>query len=288
MFKCFVEDSGKEALDSPVFVLSSWTARVDDWERFSDAWDTSLSANNPRSLGYNKGHRYFRHHDAVTQKDCFAGFSPQEAALKTTNLAWLLVGLRVAGISVVVPHDEYREFVKNKAIIRRGKLRPEQKHPFYIAFAHLVPRIHALHYHSGFMDKIDFIFDGDKTDRALRDCIRTFGNIKYDFKDEIWYPLMGEMIPGDDKELAPLQAADMLAGQMRKSIVELGVQPLIKLWEDNQVKVHSEYIDQAKLEAWSSRFNQDLATDILTRIKDEREGRVPPRVMSGRREKKKP
>jgi len=286
MFRCFVEDSGKEAIDSPAFVLSSWTARVDDWERFSDAWEISLGADNPKPLGYHKGYRYFRHHDAVTQEACFAGFTPQEAALKTTSLAWLLVGMRVAGISVLVPHGEHKAYVKDKAITRRGKMRPEQKHPFYIAFTHLVPLIHALHYHSGFRDKIDFIFDGDKTDRALRDCIREFGSVKEDYKNEIWYPLMGEIIPGDDKELAPLQAADMLAGQLRKTIVESEVQPIIKLWEDNRVKVHGEYIGQPKLEAWSSRFNQGLATDVLTRIKDEREGRLPPRVMSKRREKK--
>lgn len=195
MFKCFVEDSGKEAVDSPAFVLSSWTARADDWERFSDVWNTSLGANNPKPLGYHKGYRYFRHHDAVTQETCFTGFTPQEAALKTVSLAWLMVGMRVAGISIVVPHNEYKEFVKDRAITRRDKIRSEQKHPFYIAFSHLVPLIHALHYHSGFRDKIDFIFDGDKTDKALRDCIREFGCLRDDFKDEIWYPLWERLDP---------------------------------------------------------------------------------------------
>lgn len=150
----------------------------------------------------------------------------------------------------------------------------------------MVPTVHALHYHAGFRDKIDFIFDGNKTDKALRDCIAVYHDIKEGFKDEIWYPIMGEMVPGDDKELAPLQAADMYAGQLRQSIMQGGIQGAIKLWNDNGVKMVGENVGQEKLEKWSRDMNEETATKRLTKIKDEREN-PKLRVMSKRRVKKK-
>lgn len=139
MFRFFVDDSGKEPDSSPAFILAGWMARVDDWEHLSDAWEISISANNPKPLGYNKGYRYFSNNEATGQTGCFAGFTPREAALKTANLAHLIVGMnpRIAGFTVTVPHEEHQAIVKNRAITKRGgDVRLEQKLPFYIAFTH--------------------------------------------------------------------------------------------------------------------------------------------------------
>jgi len=261
-------------------------ARVDDWERFSDAWEVSINADNPKPLAYHKGHKYFSNHDATGQVGCFAGFTAQEAAAKTVNLAHLVIGLnpRIAGFAVTIPHELHQKLVVNTAVRKRGTvIRPEQRLPFYIAFSHLVPMIHALHYHSGFRDKVDFIFDGNKTDKGLRDCIAVYDGIKESFEGEGWYSLMGEITPGDDKELAPLQAADMYAGQLRQSFMAGETRGTIRLWEDNRVKMAGQYIDQSKLEKWSREQNEEAATRILTTIKKHREN---PPVMSKRRVKK--
>jgi len=203
----------------------------------------------------------------------------------------LVLGLspRIAAFTTTIPHDLHQKYVVDTAISRRGKLgklKPIQKLPFYIAFSHLVPTVHALHYHQGFRDRVDFIFDGDKTDKGLRDCIAVYDAIKDDFKDEPWYPLMGEIIPGDDKELPPLQVADMFAGHLRLSIMSGRAEGAIKLWEENGVKIACQYVGQDKLEKWAQGQNEESVTKILTRIKEERENPRPP-VMSTRRIKNK-
>jgi hypothetical protein len=252
MFRFFVDDSGKEPHDSPAYILAGWMSRVDTWDIFSDAWDRWLVDDNPKPLEYHKGHRYFSNREAMSQTGCFAGFTVQEAAEKTANLAWLIVTVSpgIAGFTVTVPHDEYATFVKQQAVIRRGKLRLEQKLPFYIAFVHMLSSIHSMHYHGGSKDKVDFIFDGDKTDTALRECIGIYYDIKENSKHEPWYPIMGEMMHGDDKDLPPLQAADLFAGQLRQSIMLADTVGAIKLWEQNNVKILGQYIGKDKLEQW--------------------------------------
>jgi hypothetical protein len=264
MFRCFVDDSGRD-YKGPALVLGAWVARVDDWDAFSDVWDARL--------GLGKSIKYFKHTEAYTQTGCFAGFTEQEAAEKMVGLAQVLIGRPVAGFTCVVPQDEFNAYVKDEAIQRRGKISRELKDPFYIAFSELVPVIHAVHYHSGIRDRIDFVIDGNKSDKALRRCIDVFRDLKEEFKEHPWHPLMGEIIPGDDKDLLPLQAADLLAGQTRRCLVDLDVTPILKMYERSHVPVFGLYVGKDKLTKWREGFNKNQATDILTAIKNEREAK---------------
>lgn len=82
---------------------------------------------------------------------------------------------------------------------------------------------------------------------------------------------MGTIVPGDDKELMPLQAADLLAGKTRKSAIEDRLQPLFEVWRD-RVPVLFKVIDQKDLENFVAPFNVGEATNVLDAIKKAQDG----------------
>src|SRR5215217_4629362 len=101
MFRCFVDDSGRDGR-SPKTIAAGWVARCDDWERFTDAWQISLEAdNNPKALKSDEqGRLYFKYSEAVSKQKCFEGFTSEEAALKAVNLAHLFIGIPMVGYVV--------------------------------------------------------------------------------------------------------------------------------------------------------------------------------------------
>jgi hypothetical protein len=57
--------------------------------------------------------------------------------------------------------------------------------------------------------------DGDKTDKAAGDMIEIFKYVKEQTKGEPHNAVIGDIFQRSAKDLAPLQLADMLAGQIR-------------------------------------------------------------------------
>lgn len=76
----------------------------------------------------------------------------------------------------------------------------------------------------------------------------------------VCYPIMGTVVPGDDKELKPLQAADFLAGQARVGKVH-NIYPtplrmmanahLISYHEMDAKYLKEQFIDRSNEKAWS-------------------------------------
>lgn len=286
-YTCFVDDSGGDGR-SPVFVLGAWIARCDAWEKFSDAWEVSLQGP-PKPLSIHKGKRYFRHHDAKNLKACFAKFTPQQAALKTVNLAWLVHPFQphMLGYTVTVPLDQHKAIVQDRAVLKRGQINRVHKNPFYLAFQQLVPDVYESYWNQGLRDPVDIIVDGDgKTDKAFNDMKAIFADVKERTKGEPHYVVMGDIFQRSAKDLAPLQLADMLAGQTRLKHIDWTQAGVLYLWRRHEIQIHNETISRQLMKAWAETMNATIATRVLTRIKINREN-PKPRVMSKRRVKKK-
>jgi hypothetical protein len=82
---------------------------------------------------------------------------------------------------------------------------------------------------------------------------------------------MGTVVPGDDKELPALQAADMLAGQVRRERINQTRPMALQLWESQKVPVLGYNISRKDFDNFVGDFNVGLATDILAKIQAERE-----------------
>jgi len=279
---CYVDDSGGDGR-SAVFFLGAWVTRVGVWERFSDAWDLLLNA--PRPLKKHKGKQYFRHTDVITRTACFKGFTEQEAAHKTVSLAGLLIAIRadVVGFRVNIPLADFTELVQDKAIVVRNKIHLSQRNPLYLALMHLIPAIYISQHQLGVRDVIDIIVDGDKTDKALSDMRIIFNNAKQSFQSQPWYPLLGDMYPRSAKDLAPLQASDMLAGQTRKGLMDKQEAPITRYWREGKVPIWATTVNRSTMKKWSEQMNEALSTDRLIAITD----KGKPQVISKRRVKKK-
>ena|SRR5688572_17803142 len=74
MFRCFIDDSGKNPSE-PVFVLGAWCGTVSAMEGLSEAWDVVLKQ--PPRIDY------YRHTEAAARVGSFKNFSVHQATSKT-------------------------------------------------------------------------------------------------------------------------------------------------------------------------------------------------------------
>jgi hypothetical protein len=193
MFRGFFDESNRNAADVK-FILAGWTASVEEWEKFSGAWQNCLSQN-PRI-------KYFKTYEANNPSGQFLKIGVEDSKQKRVALAEIISKHKVRGYIATADH----------AILgnRPKKLRKLAGTRIYDwAFIALITTVIIDLLERGEREKIDFVFDACK---ELRACIES-----YEKQRAVWPPSMrsvaGEAIPGDDRELAGLQAADLLAGE---------------------------------------------------------------------------
>jgi hypothetical protein len=170
--------------------------------------------------------------------------------------------LRVTALRIGIP---------SRAALRgRNRSRDYFRGPFYIAFHSLFGMILGIHSerYPDRIDRIDFIFDGKRGSNATSRCIaihelvRQSATPPYDL-------LMGTAVPGDDKEILPLQAADLLAGQYRMfcqyAPYDKMPAPLSVL--NDHVPIYSVALNEEMLLPFISQVNMFTATKILRDVK---------------------
>src|SRR3989304_2601382 len=70
--RTFIDESGtEEPAPRDVFMMGGWLANVETWERFSDDWH--------KELGKSPAIAYFKHWEAKSLSDQFAGWSGTDA-----------------------------------------------------------------------------------------------------------------------------------------------------------------------------------------------------------------
>jgi hypothetical protein len=194
MMRGFFDESNKNANDIH-FLLTGWTATVEEWEQFTEAWSQCLAA--VPSI------KRFKWSEANGLNEEFARFSRKAADEKKLALANVIATHPLRGYIVSAPHAMLAGKPKELKKLMASRI-------FDWAFMALIPTVINDRLERGeLIGKIDFIFDGCT---ELRACIES-----YERERVKWPPSMqqiaGEVIPGDDHELAGLQAADFLAGE---------------------------------------------------------------------------
>jgi hypothetical protein len=195
MIRGFFDESNRNPNEIHL-LITGWTATVEEWERFTKAWGLCLSES--------PSIRYFKLSEANGLSGEFARFNRKAADAKKIALA-----------KVISTHD-LRGYVSSaKHKILAGKPKELKKmmttRVYDWVFMDIVVCVLDDHQLRGVSEaKIDFIFDACT---ELRACIES-----YDKEKVTWalpmQRIAGQIIPGDDKELAGLQAADFLAGEI--------------------------------------------------------------------------
>jgi Protein of unknown function (DUF3800) len=212
MPKVFVDESYDQ---QKIFLMCAWMARAEEWELFSDAWDRELRADKPIE--------YFKNHEAAILDEQFRGWKEAERDAKVLALAKIIAKYELTGFigGIHLPNFNsiFAGSIVPKKVLRSIVTFTEPYHwgcqciiSGVLGYQDLVAKNHS--------EQVDFVFDNGV--KALDDCIANYPKLLAVLPPTA-QAIAGTVIPGDDKKIAALQAADLLAGQMLQEIREGGV-----------------------------------------------------------------
>jgi hypothetical protein len=218
MYKTFIDDSGNDP-SAFSFTLAGWVAETAEWERFSDDWQNTLRT--PPEI------KFFKHHEAKSQTGQFKDWTPSNAEQKILDLAGVIARHENYGVVTGMRHEVLTKLLETSipsAKVLRSVLHVNR--PYDFCFHTMTSTVIQRQLHLGYADKVDFIFD--KGDPAFASCAEIYRQWT-----EIAPPAMsaiaGTVTEGNDLSLMPLQAADLLAGQIGVNIRLGRPEPPLKL-----------------------------------------------------------
>lgn len=193
-----------ESSDDRVYTVAGFMTTAESWKPFSADWEATLKTDPKIS--------HFKMHGVLTSKTnrVFKNYSKQQRIDKTESLISVLnthlsAKTDLAG-SVVMDVKAYKEILE-------PILSPKLRNPYLWCFQGIL-----VGYSSWIREilpgqKTDFVFDDNK--KEFRDALKLYKRVA-DLPPFVESkPYVGTIEPGDDKTVMPLQAADMLAGQVR-------------------------------------------------------------------------
>ena len=262
MIKCFVDDSGNHDPD-PYFILAGWTGTMATWDQFADDWEKELAK--PKAIDY------YKHSEAAGRSGCFEKFTTYEATQKTIDMSMVIATYHIYPFVITVPRAQFKTSVVGKVIkARREKINRRVANLFPAAFGRFIPFVFQKHYELGVEEQIDFIFDSGKSDKALREAITVYGAIKKSINGDPTNPfnqLAGEVVPGNDKDVMPLQAADLLAGQIRRELINNSTPVGLNMWRTHGKEIWRYDLSETDMESFAGKMNIAIATDHLEKVR---------------------
>src|SRR6266487_4807420 len=195
MFRGFFDESNRNPSEG-LFILAGWTARVEDRERFTQDWQECLERK--------PSIKYFKTYEANHQTGEFYKLNDADAKEKKLALSEIISRHRVRGYIATANYT-----ILNGKPEKLSKLMGTRIYDW--AFIAIVTYVLGDHLDRGEnSEKVDFVFDGCS---ELRACIESYEETRNNKFTPAMRLIAGEIIPGDDKKLAGLQAADILTGE---------------------------------------------------------------------------
>ncbi|MGI8962223.1 MAG: DUF3800 domain-containing protein [Bryobacteraceae bacterium] len=195
MWKAYFDESGSDAA-SRYFLLAGYISDIDHWISLSDEWEEALAG--PPKL------EYFKMTEAFQLRDQFAGWTERQRDNHIDRLRAIIQSHCLLGSGVAMPKDLYDRHV-------RGHIPKKYDNQYYASF------VTSLDFLADMMNRleqtgpIDFVFDQQNIEPRVRELFDEFKTSSHSYRT-----LVGEIDFRDDKNVLPLQAADMLAWRMRE------------------------------------------------------------------------
>jgi hypothetical protein len=190
----FVDDSGSGG-DSPYYVLAGYSADKSTWESFWADWQGVLDLS-PKL-------NYFKMSEAESLKGQFLNFTRSDRDARLAKFIDVILNHDLFEASVAIKDVDYREVLY--PVLDRG-----HASPYYCAFIGMATALSGRYRHSGSDEIVHFIFD---TQGAMEDkMLRLYDTFRGDFRH--WK--LGSVEYRSDKDVLPLQAADLIAWQTRR------------------------------------------------------------------------
>jgi hypothetical protein len=215
MLKSYVDDSGSDPDPNGVFVLAGYLMEEPRWEDFANRWDAQLKRGDFFPINY------CRMADAESGDGPFEGMDRIHRNRKVMDLAEIVFQCHPTALYVVMTWKDYMDHIK-------GKVDPRLDNPYAVLFFKILAMNSELQkrFNEGISQEIkdrhgiaikpvEFIFD-DQGPAGLK-CLQWYSALR----DRVSEP--DRIVIGntpqfkDDRELTPLQAADMLAWHIKRS-----------------------------------------------------------------------
>jgi hypothetical protein len=196
MIKAFVDDSGSGG-DSLWYVLAGYVGSVSDWLGFESDWKAVLES--PPRIDY------FKSVEAEQLMDQFEGFLKDQAHAKIDALIEVIRRHAQRAIIVRTRQKDYNEIIKPNV--------PEiWDDAYHFLFPAFISAVLGMEKYFGTGQSAEFVFDSSERlgKRAQIQYTQLLDLPQYAGR-------MANVLFRDDKEFLPLQAADLLAWQVRRA-----------------------------------------------------------------------
>jgi uncharacterized protein DUF3800 len=214
MFTAYMDDSGSEG-KGLVFVLAGYVAPIKGWEIFSAKWEEALAK--PPSLPY------FKMREAHRLNDSFFGWTEEDRERRVADLVDVICAQPVmSALALVLTWDDFRRAQAEHPDIVNC-------HPYDMLFHGAMATTTRLLVEDRSRDPIAFVFDeqGGAGERAIL-AYRAIRSILPSTQADL---VVGSPRMENDKIVPPLQAADLLAWNIRRYVAEQGSFPLLSTGE---------------------------------------------------------
>jgi hypothetical protein len=200
MLQVYVDDSASDVGDQRLF-LAGYVNTADKWARFSDAWQEELD-HSPRIS-------YLKMSEANSHSGEFQGWTAVDRDEKLAGFARVIRHFKPASIHSSISRAEFRNIVS--PVAPYGFNRPY----LYCFQAIIVPLANSMLEHGLPKVPVDFIFDEQE---EMGEEARFFYRIIRDGQPKAVRSILSrDPVFRDDKQVLPLQAADMLAWHVRRN-----------------------------------------------------------------------
>jgi hypothetical protein len=227
MLRAYLDDSGSDSI-SEYFILAGWVAPAPAWESFTDDWRSALMLS-PQIA-------YVKSKEVYGTRGEFLGWGKMELSGRLAIFGNIVRKHVIAGGGAAVRKQDYEDII-------RGNINKRFDSPYFVCFVSvvtiLVKHLDAL----GFTDKMDFVFDEDTIKRKVGPLFDGFKEWPWEFSDRL-----GSLDYRSDKEVPPLQAADLVAGLARRQLRKLASSETRELTIGPHPNVHIQIVGRPELQ----------------------------------------
>jgi hypothetical protein len=200
ILRSFVDDSGSGG-DSPWFVLAGYIGTVEQWDAFDEPWRRVLDG--PPKLDYFKSSEA----ESLRADGQWAGITKDQRNQRITSLIEVIGQHTLRSMYVRVRQQDYDEVIK-------PYVPPEWDNAYYFLFTGIIAAGTSVEKYTGSSRPVEFFFDN--TNRHEKKQSRVL------YGQMAERPQLSTRVVNvhyeDEKEFLPLQAADLLAWQVRRRL----------------------------------------------------------------------
>jgi Protein of unknown function (DUF3800) len=195
--KAFIDDSGSGG-DSPWFVLAGYLGTSDAWDKFDEPWRSVLDG--PPRIEYFKSSQA----ESLRPDGQWQGINARERDQRIDSLIEVIGTHAMQPFCVRLQQKDYDEVIK-------PWVPPMWQNPYYFLFIAFLSSVTSTHKYLGGAEQIEFIFDSN--DQVDEPSFRLYNQVSHlgQFAGRV-----KEIRYEDEKIFLPLQAADLIAWQVRR------------------------------------------------------------------------